>query len=641
MQQWAKGLLASRSSVRIMGVLLIALIWFMDRTTPAQVSFVLFYMIVIVLGTWYGGRKFGFFLAVLSAALWFEADYFHIHDRPYPLAYLLWNTVTRVIQFSVMVWLVSAVRKSHNESLQRVVDKYTRLVESAIEGMIVLGDEGTIHYVNSGASTLLQYAQQELQGKNIRALLEASSHEVIDTVLRTRGVDEKTFELYFVASHGEGVWALVNAKASGVTPEGHWETVLLLMDITERKKNEEELRRRYEAISATQKVSRDLQRSLAVRDRVENAIATVLEVTGYACGTLHLIDGTGTKLELRAHKGLSDLFVSQITEQPLSWGGTVQSGAATFVEKVNGSTYFDPRLIEAENIQAFACIPLTSKQEVIGVLNLLLKQPHLFSDAEQLMLQTFGRQIGVAVDNAQMYEDARRREEKVRQLSVDLVRVQEEERSHFARELHDGLSQLLTTLKISAEMAFKTFRRDPDNAERSLRDVLTASDEAQGEAKRVADDLRPSVLDDFGLRAAIEWQATNFARRTNTQLDLHLLIEEARFDSIIETTIYRIIQELLSNVAKHAEAGRVMVQLLQREGVVALTVADDGKGFDRNGGPRSPRGRIHHGLRNLKERTESLGGSFRIESVSPHGTEVTVELPFVETRRAALKQEAS
>jgi signal transduction histidine kinase len=256
-----------------------------------------------------------------------------------------------------------------------------------------------------------------------------------------------------------------------------------------------------------------------------------------------------------------------------------------------------------------------------------------------MMLQTLGRQIGVSLENAHLYEMARQREQQVRRLSIDLVQVQEEERRRFARELHDGLSQLLTTLRINTELALKHAADDTEAAQRHLREVIALAGEAQTEAKQIAYDLRPAILDDFGLRAAIGVHVTSFERRTGITVELHLPPEDIRFVSLVETTIYRIIQELLTNVAKHSGATRVTIQLLLRNRLLALTVADNGRGFDVRASLLHQGDQPHYGLRNIRERVEFFGGMFRAESVPGTGTEVMIELPIGEPLAAEERKE--
>jgi signal transduction histidine kinase len=280
-----------------------------------------------------------------------------------------------------------------------------------------------------------------------------------------------------------------------------------------------------------------------------------------------------------------------------------------------------------ENIRGFASIPLVTKDTVLGVLNIIRRTPYTFSSEEQSMLRAFGNQIGVALDNAKLYEAARAGEQQIRRLSIDLVRIQEEERKRFARELHDGLAQLLMTLRVNAELALKNLGATGGQVEQHLHEIVSLVGEAESEAKQISYDLRPAILDDFGLTAALQVLAKMFFRRTGVAVDLHVPDSDLRFDSVIETTVYRIVQELLANVAKHAHATSVTIQLLVRNNLIALTVADNGKGFNMNEGFALHDGESHNGLRNMRERAESLRGMFRVESVPGRGAEFAIEIP--------------
>ncbi|MEK9138854.1 MAG: GAF domain-containing sensor histidine kinase [Bacteroidota bacterium] len=309
-------------------------------------------------------------------------------------------------------------------------------------------------------------------------------------------------------------------------------------------------------------------------------------------------------------------------------GKVAQTGIPQFVEDAEFNIDVNQSLRAMDSLHAIGYVPLVSKEKVLGVMTVFLRRPHRFSESEQMMLQSFGKQIGIALENAKLFETASEREQQVRRLSIELVKVQEDERKRFARELHDGLSQVLTTLKINTELAAKNFLSDTAEAERHLKEALNLADEAQTEAKRLAYDLRPAILDDFGLKAAIAVLASSFERRTGIAVEFISPIPDVRFDSLLETSVYRIVQELLTNVAKHAVASQISIQLLLREDTLVLEVADNGRGLELGKAAAVSAGGTHFGLRNIRERVEFFGGSFRTESVEGRGTEVMIELPI-------------
>jgi signal transduction histidine kinase len=211
-------------------------------------------------------------------------------------------------------------------------------------------------------------------------------------------------------------------------------------------------------------------------------------------------------------------------------------------------------------------------------------------------------------------------EQQMRLLSQQLVAAQEAERKNLTRELHDHVGQMLTAL-----------RMEIGRADRARGQSETQLAQALGEARRLLDTtlrsvrdlvmgLRPSMLDDFGLRPALEWHVRDFRRRFNIPVDLTL---DGDLDSLPDpyrTAVYRIVQEALTNCARHSHATRVAVSVCRRDGNIELRVADDGTGID----PGRARGM---GLLGIEERARELRGAFHVASRAPQGTEIVVTLP--------------
>lgn len=230
----------------------------------------------------------------------------------------------------------------------------------------------------------------------------------------------------------------------------------------------------------------------------------------------------------------------------------------------------------------------------------------------------------------QLLKEATKRKTELEKLSNDLVFIEESERKKFSRELHDSLGQVLTTLKINLDLSGATMQEDILKSKEYIDECRNLVDEAIREVKQISYDLRPLVLDDFGLNAALRVQASQFQKRVGISTFLNLEAEDRRFDPTVETVIYRIVQEVLTNIAKHSRATRVNIQLFKRDNVLALTVSDNGIGFDVDKLSKREEQEAHFGLRNIQERVEFLGGKLYIDSTMGKGTEISVELVLKE-----------
>lgn len=225
-----------------------------------------------------------------------------------------------------------------------------------------------------------------------------------------------------------------------------------------------------------------------------------------------------------------------------------------------------------------------------------------------------------------LLQEVTQKKDALEKLSRDLINIEERERRRFSRELHDSLGQIISNLKLNLDLINFTMPSQQNGIEQYLKISLELINEAIQEIKQLSYDLRPSVLDDFGFPAALKLLAEQFQRRSGIKVELNLNNEEERFDPIIETELYRITQECLTNILKHADAKTASIQFMKRDNIVALTIIDDGRGFDIKKISTMDGDRLHFGLKNIRERVEFLGGKLYIESNIGIGTEISVEI---------------
>lgn len=211
----------------------------------------------------------------------------------------------------------------------------------------------------------------------------------------------------------------------------------------------------------------------------------------------------------------------------------------------------------------------------------------------------------------------------VRALAGRIDAVREEERARIARELHDELGQALTALKFDLAALKQEFSRRNKRLRDKANEISLQIDATIKMVRRIATELRPGILDDLGLAAAVEWQAQEFQARTNIMCEMDLP-EEIEIGDAAATALFRIFQETLTNVARHAQATRVRIQMTIDESAVQLDVQDDGRGIALS----DMRGKRSLGLLGMRERAELLGGSFKIHGASEGGTRVTIRLPL-------------
>jgi len=230
------------------------------------------------------------------------------------------------------------------------------------------------------------------------------------------------------------------------------------------------------------------------------------------------------------------------------------------------------------------------------------------------LAETFNQMIVRLEQNTQQMKD----------LSRQILQAHEEERYRLARDLHDEAAQALTSLLVRLRLLERA--RDPADAQQRVQELRELTALALEDVRRVALDLRPTILDDLGLGSALEWRVDEFNKSSAVQATLHISGLEQRLPREIELTLYRVGQEALSNVIKHAQAQQVQVTLLGSAGLICLEVVDDGIGFE----PGAVRSGDHHGmgLVGMRERAGMVGGELRIESHAQRGTHISVCVPL-------------
>jgi signal transduction histidine kinase len=258
-------------------------------------------------------------------------------------------------------------------------------------------------------------------------------------------------------------------------------------------------------------------------------------------------------------------------------------------------------------------VPLHVRRRAIGVLAAhdKLGADARFTDTDLRLAETFATRAALAVDlSERIAQDALRR----------VVEAQELERRRLARELHDETGQALTSILLGLK-GLEEKSKDPASraATEELRELVVSTLQ---DVRRLAVELRPTALDDFGLVAALERLAASFAEQTGISVDFQTALADERLPEEVETALYRIVQESLTNVVKHARARRVSILLARKEGAVKAVVEDDGQGFD----PAERTG-VGYGLVGMRERLALLGGRLEVESGGDAGTTIAAEVP--------------
>jgi signal transduction histidine kinase len=277
-----------------------------------------------------------------------------------------------------------------------------------------------------------------------------------------------------------------------------------------------------------------------------------------------------------------------------------------------------------KDIHSWLIVPIVAGEKVIGVAGVGKMETSYFTQEHLQWAETLAGQAAVAIQNAWLFDQVRSSSERLQSLARKLVEIQENERSYIARELHDQAGQALSSLKLS----LGRLERDPDCPQpmrQRLQDLKSTADGVLEELHLLALELRPIILDHLGLVAALE----QYAKKMNSEQMVvrckAIGFDGKRLPRDVETALYRIVQEALTNVVSHANASNVGILLNWQKDMVSLFIEDDGIGFSADLVENVDR----LGLVGMRERAEMFGGTVNIESSPGLGTSIIVEVPDV------------
>ena len=375
---------------------------------------------------------------------------------------------------------------------------------------------------------------------------------------------------------------------------------------------ERKVANRTKELATLNAIAAKVSHSLDLEEILNDALDEALDVMGMERGQAFRLEEETQDLILMAHRGLPEEFVRYTARLPLGAGAAGQAARAgrPIVKKVADYSEGELRdLIERGGSQLVISIPLMAKGRTVGAINLGAHNPRSVAPEELSLLAAVGHQIGMAVENARLYEQAQ-------QLAVV------KERNRLARDLHDSVTQALYGVMLYAEAAARQLSSgEAGMTSEHLLEIRGTAQEALREMRLLIFELHPPMLKRDGLVAALQARLEAVEGRVGLKTEFRGG-ENGRLSLKVEEGLYRIAQEALNNALKHAHASSVTVCLHQDKQAVTLEITDDGTGFD----PIAARERGGFGLRGMEERAARLGGKLTVQSSLGKGTRVKVEV---------------
>ncbi|HUI63586.1 MAG TPA: PAS domain S-box protein [Bacteroidota bacterium] len=485
-------------------------------------------------------------------------------------------------------------RKKMEEQIRESELRFRTMFEEAPIGIALADREGRFIQTNPVLQEMVGYSAHELQEKtlgNISHAFDSSMPGFDDYPHMRMGKDRYKSEVQWHRKDGSASWISLNVSPMGGESVGEPYSIMMMEDITERKTAEQQIRMLAHTITS-------MNESVVITgadDCILSVNPAFLLTFGYAeeeilgrpASFLHLQSATGE--------------LSEETMSALRAGGWT---GELLTARKSGETF--PVLLSTSVVRDDAGAPIA----LVTITRDITEQKRLQEQLEEAHLE---------------------RSTALRNFAVAVQRAQEEERARISRELHDDLCQRLSGMKFTVEVLGDEVEPVNKRVFRQLHEVTEELDRTISEVRRISSNLRPSVLDDFGLVIALKLLCKEF--QAHHGIDASLQVDRAtpeRIDRHVEIALYRIAQEALTNVAKHASAKSVVLTLSYEHGTIKMAISDDGKGFDREDSVRAKDSGHGFGLMIMRERSELLGGVCDISSHKRRGTTVLVTVPIAE-----------
>jgi PAS domain S-box-containing protein len=511
---------------------------------------------------------------------------------------------------------------------------FRRMVELSPNAIVIVGQD-EILYANPAGLTLFGCKdEEELQGKNIWTFLNPMYEHIIENRINQmveEGVEPTPLEVRISTLEGGSIE--VELTINPFTYDGLPAFQATFHDITTRKYVEDQIRQRNIELSALNSIAETVSQTLDLKTILEEALEDVLHLEllgGNTQGMIFLIEEGSNLLSLVAHRGAPPDHPCLIMPPRIGeclCGLAVQQGEIIISENCfedNRHTRSWAEMPEHKDI----CLPLQAHGDILGAMDVRLPVEKEIGEMIINLLAAVAGQISVAIENARLFQEVQLQNERLRILSSRLVEAEDNERQRLSRELHDQIGECLTALGINLNIIRTQL---PDREVKSVHRYLDDSFHLVGQAaERMRDlmaELRPPILDDYGLVAALGWYAEQYSSRVGVEVVVSGLEPTPRLSPPVENVLFRIATEALINIAKHAQASQVTIRIEHTDDLLHLEIVDDGIGFDPNS-PHYINKEKGWGLMTMTERAESVGGQLRIESNQiERGTRVIAEVP--------------
>jgi len=517
-------------------------------------------------------------------------------------------------------------RKQAAEVLQESENRFRTLVQNASDIIMILESDGTIRYESPTVERVLGYTPEERIGTNILDHVHPDDTDRASRVIHDDYDEGGIGSLVeFRCRHEDGSWRYLEAVGNNMLDEPALAGIVVnSRDVTDRRQARDALRRSVDALLALYEAGQVLGSTLEPEEIGTRLLRIMQRVSSLDAAVISLLNDE-QNLDVWHTVGPESLWrrARESREAGTARDAVLRTGDPQDFRLNNPDTTDRRRM-------AGLCLTLVVRDRIVGVLEAY--GPRTLLDKDNLeILGSLSIQAASALENARLYGELAERERQLKDLVGRLITAQEEERRHVAYEVHDGLTQIAVAAYQHLQAFAAQRPSEPQGDHEMLDRSLELIRQTVQEARRVIADLRPTALDDFGLATAVRLQVEAL-NDEGWRIEYRSDLEDERLPLEVETALYRVTQEALTNVRKHARTTRVDIELERLDAAIRLRIRDQGKGFDSAASPDGgPGERV--GLSSMRERVELVGGILEIRSEKGVGSTVAASVPLPESAK--------
>lgn len=533
--------------------------------------------------------------------------------------------------------LVEAARERN----ARLYEKYANLFDFAPNGYLVLDQEGAVQDANQTAAVMLNLPRGKLTGRCMSDFFHNDDHDAFQLLQQKcrERADVRIADLAMVCHGGRRFTAQVQLQAFADTAGRGIEFRMALTDISEKVRVARNL-------SVLQNIVAVAGRATSSEQLLRENVQQIKSYVGCDAVGIRVRDAEGN-IPYHAYEGFSRGFYE--SESPLSLHtdqcmcaevikGRSDARQAYFTSKgsfyINGTSRFlagvPPEQLDktrnacnAHGYESVALIPITISETIMGMIHVADRRENQVPLWVVEMLESVGLRIGLALQRFHMQDRLRDSFRELRELSSHLLKIQEDEQRRIAMELHDQTGQDLNVLKLRISAIRNKLRKDQPGLKASCAQILTYTDKIINDVRRLAHGLNPAALEALGLGGALRQMVRELTQYSQLKIKTRIAPLERIADRDIQTGLFRIIQETLSNVYKHARATEVTINAIHTVKGLQIVVRDNGKGFQVKS---VKSGEKSMGLATMRLRARMIGARLTIRSRPDHGTRVKIIL---------------